>query len=58
MFFLSRLFGVEKSDVRRRDWETIDFETAEVDGRYQTSEVRLREDTLVRNLKSKVFKSY
>ena len=50
MFFLSRLFGVEKSDVRRRDWETIDFETAEVDGRYQMSEVRLREDTLVRNL--------
>ena len=38
MFFLSRLFGVEKSDVRRRDWETIDFETAGSGG--EISEVR------------------
>lgn len=56
--FFSRLFCIGKSDVRLGDKETIDFETAGTDGRYQTSEVRLREDTLVRNLKSKVFKSY
>lgn len=30
------------------DWETIDFETAA--NEWETSEVRLREDTLVRHL--------
>ena len=54
--FFSRLFGIEKSDVRLGDKETIDLET--VANEWETSEVRLGEDTLVRNLKSEVFKSY
>ena len=51
----------QTSDVRLRDKETIDFETVANEWeniRGLRSEVRLREDTLVRNLKSKVFKSY
>ena len=35
---------------RLRDWKTIDLET--VANEWETSEVRLREDTLVCNLKS------
>ena len=38
--FFSRLFGIEKSEVRLRDKETIDFETAGTDGRNQTSDIR------------------
>lgn len=37
MFFLSRLFGVEKSDVGLGDWETLDFET--VANAWETAEV-------------------